>query len=454
MEERGASADALSRLDRWARIPVSEGQPRPEPIVWLAKVRAAADRFQSVAGRFLDADAQVREARSQRERFSSIGALPEEAQEELTHLDAAREERARAEKMASTFRDEVASRRNEFETRYESIHGFDLPRFLSALEGRAALHRRLRALSDEARTAQAVLSSMPSGRRWGRGLLIGLPAGAIAAVIVLLLQQHPAVAAAAFALLAGSALIFLTSPSARVRETRLRIRANEREIGDIRERLAGEFIPSGPWLPDDEFAFDRAKTLVANREADAAAIERSERAILGAEGLSTGGRIPEIPAPEIDETEFDIEEHTPGSLAARISAIDRIEQKAREIAEECGMPAVDAVREYRKLSARLHALDAQRREALGAMAGAESEDPLSMPVASLPEEWRILAEAAPTLQFKTRTLRELHDDLGSTPRKRWNEWETEAAAYLRGPGSLSEDRRGARGDRLRRTRPR
>ncbi len=472
LTERDSISEAVLRLDRWSRIPVAEGQSRPEPIVWLAKVRAAGDRFQSVVGRFLDADGQHREARSQRERFASIAVLPEEAQEELTRLDAAREERARAEKMASTFRNEVASRRKEFEGRYESLHGFDLPRFLSTLDGRAAQHRRLRELSEDAKTARAILSSMPAGRRWGRGLLIGIPAGAIAAVSILLLLQEPVYAAAAFALLAGSALLAFTSPSARVREARMRIRANERETGDIRERLRGEFIPSGPWLPDDEFAFERARSLVANREADAAAIERSERAILSAEGVSTGLEIPAIPGPEIEETEFDIEEHTPGSIAARISAIDRIEQKAKEIAEECGMPAADAVREYRKLSARLHALDGQRREALAAMIGAENEaarstaalgeggpaydprlglsgtaagparpefrnaapaggtdDPMAMPIASLPYEWKLLAEAVETLGLKARTLRDLHDDLASAPRKRWTEWEAEAAAY-------------------------
>ena len=372
--ERGSSREALSRLDRWTHVPLAEGQTRPEPSLWLAKIRAITERFQSAVRRFVEIDGQHREALLQRETFAPIAVLPEDAQEKLAHLDAAREERARAVKIASTFREEVASRRQEFEERYASLQGFDLPRFLSILEGRAGQYRRLRELNEEAKDMQAIprlpppwaaVGTRAPDRHAGRGARRSDPA--------LAADLQPALAAVVFALLVGLALLAFTAPSAQVRETRVRLRANERETGDIRERLRGEFIPSGPWLPDDEFAFDRARTLVANRDADAAAIERSGKAILDAEGISTGQEMPSIDGPEIDDTEFDIEEHMPGSLVARIAVLDQLEEKAKEIAEACGMPAPDAVREYRKLSARLHAIDGQREDALREILGADTD---------------------------------------------------------------------------------
>ncbi len=443
--EREASLAAIARLDRWARTPAGEGRSRPEPVLWLAKVRAIADRFQSTVKRFTEIDGQYREALTQRERFASIRVLPEEAQEELTRLDAAREERARMEKMAATFRDEVASRRMEFEERYASLSGFDLPHFLSTLEGRAKHYRRLRELGEESKNLDSILGALPAGRRWGRALLVGLPAGALAGAVLLLLQASPVVAAAAFALLAGAALLTLTAPPAKVRETRIRLRANERETAGVRERLRSEFIPSGPWLPDDEFTFERARALVKNRETDAAAIERSERTLLGAEGVEARREMPPPAGPETDDTEFDIGENSPGSLAARIAALDRVEQKAREITEECGMPAADAVREYRKLSERLHAIDGQRNEALAEIVGAEAAapqgapgakdtpgagDPLALPIASLPVEWELLARSVEPLDLRARTARELFDALSEMPPRRWREMEEEAQSFL------------------------
>jgi chromosome segregation protein len=451
--EHRSGRETLARLDRWARVPTAEGQSRPEPVVWLARFRAVAERFQAAVARFLEIDGQHHEARTQRERFGAIAVLPEAAQEELTRLDAVREERQNTEQLAATLREEVEARRREFDERYASLDGFDLPRFLSILEGRATQHRRLREMDEEAKDLYAVLATLPAGRRWLRGLLIGVPAGALAALVPLYFQLHPAFAAGAFLLLAGLSLLLFTTPSARVRATRTRLRESEKEIDSVRERLRGEFIPSGPWLPDDEFAYERARTLISNHDSDLEAIRRTERTVRRAEGAS-GEDLPPLSGEEIEETEFEVEEGTPGSLAARIAALDRLERKAKEIAEACGMPAPDAVREYRKLSARLHAIAQQREDTLKEITGAETarefsrpepvreaqereagdgplavEDPLSVQVGALPSDWDLLKQADLLMDLRTGTLREINGALSSMGTRQWAEWEEEAREF-------------------------
>jgi hypothetical protein len=138
------------------------------------------------------------DARQDSAQRSSPHRRLEAALEELSRLEAARQEMKQTEHLATTFKEEVAARRKEFDERYASLAGVDVARFLQTLEGRAILHRRFRVLGEEARELRVLLGGMRSGRRWGRGLLIGVPVAGAAGAALLFYQLPPPLAGAVF----------------------------------------------------------------------------------------------------------------------------------------------------------------------------------------------------------------------------------------------------------------
>jgi uncharacterized protein YhaN len=360
-----------------------------------------------------------------------VAVLPQETVDSLARLPDTVEDlrdRARmAAELASSQQkhlDELKRRREAFAERYASVEGTDTTYFLSALETRSQQHRKIGQLvADIERLREG--RAAQSGRRWKRGILIGLPAALLATAAAVAIRLPLPFAIAVFLIFLAAALLLLIRPPREARRRARQIAACEREISEIRDGLKIEYIPSGPWLPDDEGLLERAQEFFGQRDREAAALTEAET---------------ELPDPEaIGETQRTQTESN--------EEIEQLEQQAHQIEEATGLPAPEAISEYRRLSGLLadteEDLHSTWRELVGSgdpgLAAKEAEiDPLNVAVTSLAEPWDSVAQLSRSLDPKPETLRALYDRLSEVTGEQWDSWEKMAREFVDAGSKLEQ----------------
>ena len=433
MADRESNGRILASQDRWRRIFMAQGGGS-DAVAWMARARAAAERWREVVARLLEIETKLKGCLAARERFAAVAVLPEDVeealarlQETLRDLDERESIAARAEDSQRILAEDIVLRREEFDRRYAALDGVEEIGFLRILEGRSAQHRRIHDLEEDATRLRAELAAGPGPRRWSRAIALGVPVGIAASAIALASRLPPLVAIlGGLLLLTVTVLVLLARPSRSLREAQRGLAACERETDELRTRLRLEFLPSGPWLPDDAHTLERAREIFRQRDLDAESLARSEESLADPAAL------------------------TDAEMARRQSrgARERLEIQAKQIEEATGLSAAEAIREYRRLSAELQGLESQleaaRCDVLGAdsTSGPEPEASLAIPLSILSSNWQILAEAAVALDLGTDTLQELNEKLASLTVHDWDAWEAGLRAFSGASTAVEElDRR-------------
>lgn len=393
-----------------------------EPVEWMARTRETAGRWRDAANHFIDIEKRLEQHESDRTKLSAVAVLPTDVADSIARFSESVKDLEDKETMAADLErahrwrlEDLRRRRAELAERFASIDGIDSEYFLAALETRSEQHRKIRVLSDE--IVQLRAGSLESeGTKWKRGILIGVPLALAAGIVTILLDLPSILTMATFVVVLILALYLLIHPSRGAQRRLGRVEAREREISEIRDRLRIEYIPTGPWLPDDEEMIDRARELFAKRDQEVAALDE----------IAAG-----LPDHEtIDETEK--------RRAESHETIERLEEQARQIEDATGMPAPEAVNEYRRICTEMAAEEEDRQEAWRALVGPDGpdlesgtdSDPLSLSIESVTGSWESLHQASALLAPQSPTLRGLYDRLGDATPDDWDAWQSRAGDFV------------------------
>jgi hypothetical protein len=407
-----SAADGSAAPSRWDRI--AAGESGTDPVAWIVRARAVAARWREAVAHLRDLDGSRAQATRDRDRLSAIAVLPTEVQELLARLpesiDALERQAAMAEQSEESRRalvQEAARKRADFERRYAPIEGIDAERIIALLDERATLHRKIEAIDESTAAARALVEGAAGRRGWRRALLIGLPAGAAIGAGLIAWNAPPAAGVVAGVIVFAVLLLLLGRAPHALREARKVLAVAARDVDAARARLRMEVLPSGPWLPDDAGAADRAREIYRAREADAASLAETETSADGS-ALDRAARARE------------------DAHAERL----RLEEQAQAIEQATGLPAPDAIRSYRESSALLQRLEEESLAARAAVAGDADGDPFAAPISAIAESWKELVAAIPILGIEAPTLGDLDARLDALSPADWDAYEADARAYV------------------------
>lgn len=399
----------------WGELPGS-----PDPVAWVTRVRATAERWCDTFRKFQESTGEHLAAEEACRRFATVADLPAETQDALARLPEALAElddreriHAHDEEGHRLLVEGITRRRQAFERRWIALQGVESTRILPVLESRVARHRKLDEIEEQLAQIRSGVAGGPSGLRWKRGILTGIPVALAAAAVSIGLKAPTAIVVSAAVGLFALAVLILSRPQARSRDANIRLAAIEREAEQIRASLRMEFIPSGPWLPDDAGSYDRARAAFAERDEDEAALLQDQESLDRREEEGEAARL-----------RADARERR-----------ERLERTAREVEKEIGMPAADAVRASRDALRRrdqiLTRLAGTRAELLGIAEAPEGADDLStMPIDSLGPTWRPLVEAGAILDLGAASIADLYPKLSALTQRQWDEWEALARRHV------------------------
>jgi len=441
--EISTKRSAVDGERRWEKLPAGT-----DPVAWTARARATAERWCGTAAKLDTIAEEWRAAEAERSRLIAVAVLPDEVQDSLARLDEALaelDERARmAERTEESRRllsEGIARRREAFERRWAPLEGIDPATILATLESRAGRHRRLAEIETQAAQIRATATATPGRSRLWKAAAIGIPVAAIAAAIPFVLRLPAFLSPIAGVIVLALAYLFLARAPRRSRDATRRLAALDREAEQIRLHLRLEFLPSGPWLPDDANACDRARAAFLEMDEEEASIARDDAALTDGSADAEAARL----------------------VADCRGRRERLETAARGIEEATGLPAPDAVRAYRRVRQACGAIGVRHASAVIEMTGNERSpegspeetfggtpeemlgdpqkrpDPFATPLSALGPMWKILVDAVPVLELDLAgdTLFDLRAALAGLPAGAWDGWEVDARAFADAQTSLT-----------------
>lgn len=403
IEAERSSIEGTADGGSWIRA-LGPDRSAAEAAAWLASARAEAGRWTDAVRSFGEADARLADLLGERARLDAVADLPADVADAVADSDRVREERHRAEQMAAALqaqRHHIAQRRAELETQLRLADGIPKESFLAALKARAEARRRIEDLTGAAEAAEAKLAR--AGRlSWIIGAASGIVLAAATSLGLLAMQATPAASLGIGLVLGAGVGVVLAIPLgprgfARRRWERLRA-----ERYALSSRLAGEHIPSGPWMPDDEGIYERARTLITQGEEELQRLAAQEQAL---ESGSTEGLAVDADSP-----------------------LDALAETMESLSRQTGYPAAEAVRRYRELGVSIeHALRhrEERLRATEVAADAVATDPL----ATAPPPPAVASNCA-ILAIPASTARACFDALAGLDTAYWEAREREAREHI------------------------